>query len=149
MNKLYRFDTKTFPFEELSLANPNGVQGGAYLSKLRLSSNKFLIQTPNSTTKKGIVKTDKKMYCDLMFDRDDEKIHEFIDTLENKVKELIYIKKDVWFHTEMDMDTIDYHWQSSLRNYQGDKTLLRCYNLKILSVKIHQVYKFMMKRKIH
>jgi hypothetical protein len=127
MSKLYRFDTKTFPFDELSLANPNGVQGGAYISKLRLSSNKFLIQTPNTITKKGVVKTDKKMYCDLMFDRDDAKIQEFIDTLENKVKELIYTKKDIWFHTEMDMDTIDYHWQSSLRSYQGDKNLLRCY----------------------
>ena len=127
MTQLYRFDTKTFPFEELSLANPNGIQGGAYLSKLKLSSNKFLIQTPHITTKKGIVKTDKKMYCDLMFDNDDEKIQEFIETLENRVKELIYTKKDVWFHTEMDMDTIDYHWQPSLRSYQGNHNLLRCF----------------------
>jgi len=127
MTQLYRFDTKTFPFEELSLANPNGIQGGAYLSKLKLSSNKFLIQTPHIITKKGIVKTDKKMYCDLMFDNDDEKIQEFIETLENRVKELIYTKKDVWFHTEMDMDTIDYHWQPSLRSYQGNHNLLRCF----------------------
>jgi hypothetical protein len=127
MSKLYKFNTKTFPFDELSLANPNGVQGGAYLAKLKLASNKFLIQTPSSTTKKGVIKTDKKMYCDLMFDNDDEKIQDFIATLEDAVKNLIYAKKDIWFHTEMDMDTIDYHWQSSLRGYQGDKVLLRCF----------------------
>ena len=127
MSKLYKFNTNTFPFDELSLANPNGVQGGAYLAKLKLASNKFLIQTPYSTTKKGVIKTDKKMYCDLMFDNDDEKIQDFIATLEDTVKNLIYAKKDVWFHTEMDMDTIDYHWQSSLRGYQGDKVLLRCF----------------------
>ena len=66
------------------------------------------MQTPKCKTKNGIIKTDKKIYCDLLFDKDNDDVVEFIDKLEDKVKNLIYEKKDKWFHTDMDMDTIDY-----------------------------------------
>ena len=56
-----------FTFSSLTLANPQGLQGGAYFSKLRVGGESVLIQTPKCYTKNGIHKTEKKIYCDLLF----------------------------------------------------------------------------------
>lgn len=124
---IYTFKKSVFPYDELSLANPHGLQGGAYFSKLKLLGKTISFQTPKSKTKNGIIKTDKKIYCDLLFDKDDDDVIEFLSELEDKIKNLIYEKKDKWFHTDMDMDTIDYHWQNVLRPYKGSCVLLRCF----------------------
>ena len=66
-----------FPFDQLSLENPHGVQGGAYFSKIKINGNPFLFQTPKCFTKNGIVSTDKKIYCDLMLNSNNEKFITF------------------------------------------------------------------------
>ena len=116
-----------FPFSNLTLANPQGLQGGAYFSKLRISGESVLIQTPKCSTKNGIHKTEKKIYCDLLFTNDDEDFVKWVQTLETIVKNLIYEKRNLWFHNDMDHDSIDYHWQNLLRTYKGNKSLLRCF----------------------
>ena len=126
-SQIYAFDKTKFPLDDIALANPQGLQGGAFFSKLRLLGNNITLQTPRCKTKNGIVKTEKKIYCDLMFEKDDDNVIEFLESLEDKVKNLIYEKKDKWFHSDMDMDTIDYHWQNILRSYKGSKILLRCF----------------------
>ena len=125
--QIYAFDKDKIPLDDITLANPQGLQGGAYFSKLKLFGNSVTIQTPRCKTKNGIVKTEKKTYCDLMFDKDDDNVVDFLESIEDKVKNLIYEKKDKWFHTDMDMDTIDYHWQNILRSYKGTNILLRCF----------------------
>ena len=126
-DQIYSFNKSEFPFNDITLANPRGLQGGAYFSKIKLLGNSISLQTPKCKTKNGIIKTDKKIYCDLMFSKDDEGVVDFITELEDKIKQLIYEKKDKWFHSEMDMDTIDYHWQNILRSYKGTNVLLRCF----------------------
>lgn len=116
-----------FTFSNLTLANPQGLQGGAYFSKLRVGGEPVLIQTPKCYTKNGIHKTEKKIYCDLMFGEDDNNFVEWIQSLETTVKNLIYEKRSLWFHNDMDLDSIDYHWQNLLRTYKGNKSLLRCF----------------------
>jgi len=125
--QIYAFDKEKIPLDDITLANPQGLQGGAYFSKLKLFGNSVTIQTPRCKTKNGIVKTEKKIYCDLMFDKDDDNVVDFLESVEDKIKNLIYEKKDKWFHTDMDMDTIDYHWQNILRSYKGTNILLRCF----------------------
>ncbi len=127
MQKIYAFDKDKIPLDDITLANPQGLQGGAYFSKLKLFGNSVTIQTPRCKTKNGIVKTEKKIYCDLMFDKEEDSVVDFLESIEDKVKNLIYEKKDKWFHTDMDMDTIDYHWQNILRSYKGTNILLRCF----------------------
>ena len=126
-DSIYTLKKSVFPYDELSLANPHGLQGGAYFSKIKLLGKTISLQTPKSKTKNGIIKTDKKIYCDLLFDKEDDDVIEFITELEDKIKNLIYEKKDKWFHTDLDMDTIDYHWQNVLRPYKGSYVLLRCF----------------------
>lgn len=128
-NSLLLINNK-FPFEKISLANPQGLQGGAYFSKIRINNEPVIVQTPKCLTKNGIHKTEKKIYCDLMFDSDNEEFNNWVDTLETTIKNLIYTKRDLWFHNDMDYDSIDYHWQPLLRTYKGNKVLLRCFIAK-------------------
>lgn len=65
-----------------------------------------------------------------MIDGDNEEFNNWVDTLETTVKNLIYKKRDLWFHNDMDFDSIDYHWQPLLRTYKGNKVLLRCFIAK-------------------
>ena len=111
--------SQEFPFHELSLANPNGVQGGAYFSKIRIKDDEsFLFQTPKCLTKNGIVSTDKKIYCDLMFTNDNEKFINFIQELEKSIQHLIYEKRNLWFHNNMEMENIEYFFNPIIRTYK-------------------------------
>ena len=127
MSNSIQLANANFTFSNLTLANPQGLQGGAYFSKLRVGGESVLIQTPKCYTKNGIHKTEKKIYCDLMFTEDDNNFIQWVQSLETTVKNLIYEKRSLWFHNDMDLDSIDYHWQNLLRTYKGNKSLLRCF----------------------
>ena len=127
MNNSVQMPNEEFDFSSLSLANPQGLQGGAYFSKLKLNGQPFLVQTPKCSTKNGIHKTEKKIYCDMMFTNDDEEFINWTNQLESTIKNLIFEKRNLWFHNDMDHDSIDYHWQNLLRTYRGNKLLLRCF----------------------
>ena len=122
-----KFDTNNdFPFSELHLANPMGLQGGAYFSKIKLKNDKVLIQTPKCRTKNGIHKTEKKIYTDLMFNSENEQFVQWVENLTERIKNLIYEKKDIWFQNDMSFDDIEYYWQDLLRSYRKNNLLLRC-----------------------
>ena len=127
MSDSVQLPNEQFDFNSLSLANPQGLQGGAYFSKLKLNGEPFLVQTPKCSTKNGIHKTEKKIYCDMMFTNDDEEFIKWTNQLESTIKNLIFEKRNLWFHNDMDHDSIDYHWQNLLRTYKGNKLLLRCF----------------------
>jgi hypothetical protein len=62
-----------------------------------------------------------------MFAEDNNNFIQWVQSLETTVKNLIYEKRSLWFHNDMDLDSIDYHWQNLLRTYKGNKSLLRCF----------------------
>jgi len=122
-----KYDTnKDFPFKDLCLANPTGLQGGAYFSKLKVEERPILIQMPKCETKNGIHRTGKKIYTDLMFDIKNETFEQWTQDLSTRVKSLIYDKKDLWFQNEMTYEDIEYHWQNILHTYKKNNVLLRC-----------------------
>ena len=123
-------NTQNFTFENLSLGNTQGMQGGGYFSKLHYESDSFLVQTPSCFTKKGICRTGKKIYCDLKFNHNDKKNSDFIDWLskvEDTVRDLIYDNRDEWFHEPPTKEDIEYIWNSSIRNWKKTNTLVRTY----------------------
>ena len=67
MSNSVQLPNEQFDFSSLSLANPQGLQGGAYFSKLKLNGEPFLVQTPKCSTKNGIHKTECKLYLRLYF----------------------------------------------------------------------------------
>ena len=115
-------------FDNLFLANPTRLQGGAYFSKLFLDENTPVVfQTPKSSTKNGLIMTSKKTYCDLLFNADDQKFVQWIENFEQAIQFLIFEKKDLWFHNDMELEDIEYFFNPSIRLYNKNKYLLRSY----------------------
>ena len=112
------------PLEEqkISLCNPNGIQGGSYITKLKYDNNAGLfIQTPKLNTKQGIISTDKKSYFDIMIDKNNVDILTWIENLEECLQKKIYEKRNSWFETELDMEDIQNTMTPLLRPYKGGK----------------------------
>ena len=142
MSTIFKTDNN-YDFSKLKLNNPKGLQGGAYFSKITLNDHPVLIQTPKCLTKDGIHKTEKRIYCDLKFSDSNEQLFKWIETLEEKIQNLIYDKKDIWFHNDMDMDSIEYYWQNLLRTYKKNFQLLRTFVQKprnFDSARLIQIY---------
>lgn len=113
-----------FNFNGLSLAHPNGLQGGSYFTKLSVNNESLYLQTKRCKTKQGIVKTVKKTYCDLMFDKNDSDVVDWFENLEERLIELIYEKRNLWFHNDLDKDDISSSFSSPIRTYKSGKYYL-------------------------
>lgn len=121
---------KTFDFSNLTLSHPVGIQGGAYFTKIEFNKKPLYIQTTKSLTRQGLVKTGKKYYCDLMFDKNSEDLIHWFENLEEKCQKLIYEKKDDWFQGNLEESDIETAFNSLLRVYKSGKYYLLRTNIK-------------------
>jgi hypothetical protein len=121
---------ESFDFSKLSLAHPVGIQGGAYFTKIEYNKKPLYIQTSKSLTRQGFVKTGKKYYCDLMFDKNSESLIHWFENLEEKCRKLIYEKKDDWFQGNLEENDIETAFNSLIRIYKSGKFYLLRTNVK-------------------
>ena len=84
---------ESFNFNDLSLANPTAIQGGAYFSKIIKNDEPVYVQLPHCTTKNGIKKTEKKLYCDLLFTNQNNDVVEWISNVEKRMQDILFEKK--------------------------------------------------------
>lgn len=119
-----------FDFSGLSLAHPTGIQGGAYFTKIENNNKPLYIQTTKSVTRQGFVKTGKKYYCDLMFDKNSDVLITWFENLENTCKKLIYEKRETWFQNGLEENDIDSAFNSIIRVYKSGKYYLVRTNIK-------------------
>ena len=98
--------TEAFDFSKLSLAHPVGIQGGAYFTKIENNNKPLYIQTIKSQTRQGIVKTGKKYYCDLMFDKNAAPLISWFENLEERCQKLIFDRRDTWFQNNLEENDI-------------------------------------------
>lgn len=124
--EIHNIDT-TYDFSKISLVEPVRIQGGAYFAHIRADNAEFYINTPKSYTKNGIVRNGKRPYCDLMYDNVDVNVVNWIIELEKHIKQKLFEKSSYWFQNNMDLDEIDYFFNSPLRSYKTNKYLLRCF----------------------
>lgn len=134
MSEIYQYNDP-LNFNQLKLGIPKAVQGGGYYSNIKLNGDSVYIQTPKIYTKNGINITGKKIYTDLLFDRDELDFISFINNIEDCIKNLIYEKRQIWFTEEPSMEDIDDNWISSIKTYKNNKFLLRN-NIEKISKKI-------------
>ena len=124
---------KDYPFDKIKLHTPQPIQGGTYLAKISLMDNPVIFQTPKCTTKRGIHKTEKKIYCDLLFTPEDLTFVDWLNNIESKVQELIYEKRDLWFvEGDLSMEDIEYNWIDTVKSYK------KHYLLRTFIPKIHK-----------
>ena len=130
---LYEPDS-SFDFDSVTLGSPNGLQGGSYFAKLLMKKQPLYLQIPKCKTKQGLVVTEKKKYCDLMFTRDDTNVIEWFETIEQKAQNLMFEKKNIWFHDDLELSDIENAFTSPIRSYRsGNYYLVRCMFPKVIS----------------
>ena len=121
---------ETFDFSKLSLAHPSGIQGGAYFTKIENNKKPLYIQTSKSQTRQGFVKTGKKYYCDLMFDKNAEGLIHWFENLETRCQQLIFERRDTWFQNSLEESDIESAFNSTIRVYKSGKFYLLRTNIK-------------------
>jgi hypothetical protein len=121
---------ESFDFSKLSLAHPVGIQGGAYFTKIEYNKKPLYIQTSKSQTRQGFVKTGKKYYCDLMFDKNAEQLIHWFENLEEKCQKLIFERRDTWFQNSLEESDIETAFNSTIRIYKSGKYYLLRTNIK-------------------
>jgi hypothetical protein len=119
-----------FMFDKLTLLHPSGIQGGAYFTRLMYAGKPLYIQTPQSKSRQGFVKTGKKYHCDLMFDNNAESIINWIERLEEKCQELLLSKNNDWFQNSLDKNDLENAFNTTLRIFKSGKFYLMRTNIK-------------------
>jgi hypothetical protein len=130
MDHIYE-PNNTFNFDDITLAQPTSIQGGFYFTKIQVKNKPLYIETPNSLTKQGFIKTGKKMYCELMFNNNNVEFINWIEQLESKCQELIYEKSDDWFENKLDKSDIEGAFTSPIRIFKSGKNYLLRVNTKL------------------
>ena len=115
-----------FDFSKISLANPRPIQGGAFFAKLSVNDNdNFYVQLPKCLTKQGIIITKRGKYSDLLYTRNgQETLANWILTLETTCQDLIYQKREIWFHNDLTRDDIETMMSPVFRLYKSGQQLL-------------------------
>ena len=118
--------TKEFDFDLLSLESPQSVQGGTHFTKINMKNEKPLyIQLPKCATKQGMVKTNRGMYTDLLYNKNNsEALIDWLLALEKHCQSKINDKKELWFVSEMSEDDIESMMTPVYRLYKSGKNLL-------------------------
>ena len=128
MEQKIHIPNQNYVFSNMNLSTPISIYGGAYFTKITNNSSDIYIQTPMCGTKSGVVKSGKRMYIDLLFDKTDEQIVEWFENLEEHARNLIHEKRDKWFQETIDMDDIESAFTPSIRVYKsGNYYLIRVF----------------------
>jgi hypothetical protein len=120
----------SFDFSKLSLAHPVGIQGGAYFTKIENNTKPLYIQTIKSQSRQGFVKTGKKYYMDIMFDKNAETLIQWFENLETRCQKLIFEKRDTWFQNGLEESDIESAFNSTIKIYKSGKFYLLRTNIK-------------------
>ena len=99
----------------IKLHSPVPIQGGSYLAKMTLNNNPLLFQMPTCSTKRGVVTSGKRYYCDLLFNYDHSNVIEFVENLETIVRDKVFEKNELWFQDPPSMEDIEYNWNDSIK----------------------------------
>jgi len=111
----------SFNFNNLNCLTPTVISGGNYFIKFRINNLPLYIQPPKCKTKQSIIKTGKKMHCDLMFNNENEEFIKWMEDLEGFCQKKIYENRTKWFETELDEQDIENSFTSPLKIYKSGK----------------------------
>jgi hypothetical protein len=110
--------TSPIPFDSIRCSSPKPTLDHAFISLLSISNEEILIQTPKCTSK-GVSKV-----VDFVIPQN-QPFLDCIAALEERVQQLIYEKRDVWFMEDtLTMDDIQSSFVSLLKQ-KGDVYTLR------------------------
>jgi hypothetical protein len=121
---------ENFKFDNITLGQPNAIQGGAYFTKILCNNKSLYIQCPKCVSKQGIIKNGKKMYVDLLFNHSDESIIQWFINLESTCQKRIFDKSNEWFQNPLELTDIESAFSSPIKVYKSCKYYLLRSNIK-------------------
>jgi len=121
---------KEFPFEQLTLV-PSAIVNGSFFTKYLINEKPLYIETPKCFSKNGIVKTGKRMFCDLIFIRENEQFIQWIEHLETFTQKYIYDNREKWFETPLEMTDIEDSFTQITKSYKSGKNYLIRTNIPV------------------
>jgi hypothetical protein len=115
--------TPGYDFTQLTCISPSSIAGGNYFIRILQNSGQkpLYIQPPKCSTKQGIIKSGKKMYCDLLFKHEDEQFTEFLECLESFCRSKIFQNKDKWFDSDLTEEDIEESFSPTAKLYKSGK----------------------------
>ena len=105
-----------FEEEDIKMWPPIVLSSGNYLVKYSINDNPLYIQSPKCTTKVGIIKCGKKLFCDLLFTNENGEFIQWLEDLENYSQNRIFKNREDWFESE-----IENSFTPSLKIYKSGK----------------------------
>jgi len=114
------YDTNAFPFENVDLGKPFH-KNGMYFIKMYVSGSPIYIQPPKCSLKQGILKTGKKLFCDLVFSIEDNYFLSWLEKIEEIARNRIFENRKNWFETELDQHDIEQSLVSPYKMYKSGK----------------------------
>lgn len=120
-----------FPFDTLLLSTPYN-KGGFYFIKMSLNDNPIYIQSPKCFLKSGMIKTGKKMFCDIVFSNEHERLIGWLEGLEETCKKHIFENRTKWFENDLDEHDIENYLTSPYKIIKSGKQYVMRVNVPTL-----------------
>jgi hypothetical protein len=121
---------KDFPFDKLTLV-PSTIVNGNFFTKYLINDKPLYIEPPKCFSKNGIVKTGKRMFCDLIFIRENEPFIQWLEHLETFTQKYIYDNREKWFETPLEMTDIEDSFTQITKSYKSGKNYLIRTNIPV------------------
>lgn len=120
MEQIFETNDK-FAFDKLVVGKPVSVSGGNFFIRYSINDHPLYIQPPKCTIKQVTTKAGKKMYCDLIFNQENEHFIRWMENLENISQQRIHANRSEWFETSLELEDIESSFTSPMKIYKSGK----------------------------
>jgi Family of unknown function (DUF5871) len=111
----------SFPFSNLTLCKPVASTGGGFFIRYAFKEQPLYIQPPKCYIKQIHAKVGKKMYCDLVFQQENEPFLRWMEHLESQTQQHLYDNRQQWFQTDLEKEDIEQSFASPVKMYKSGK----------------------------
>jgi len=114
------YDPRHFPFDTVQLGTPFN-RNGVHFIKMTVRDSPIYIQPPKCVVKQGFVKSGKRVFCDLVFNTEDNHFLTWLENIEEIAKTQIYENRAKWFETDLDKHDIENSLVPAYKMYKAGK----------------------------
>ena len=111
----------SFAFSNLILCKPVTSTGGGFFIRYAFKEQPLYIQPPKCYIKQIHAKPGKKMYCDLVFQQENEAFLRWMERLESQTQQHLYDNRQQWFQTDLEKVDIEHSFVSPVKIYKSGK----------------------------
>ena len=119
-----------FDFSKLTLCKPISNSSGSFFIKYAIGEQPLYIQPPKCIVKQMVTKiAGKKMYCDLIFQQENDTFIRWMENLETHTQQLLYDHRQEWFKADLERDDIEQSFSSPMKVVKSGKQYIVRANL--------------------